>query len=144
MLRQIDFSKDTNPYTRKQSIRYMCKLLKSGVSKDEMMAFQDRILEMTYDTDSEVRLLAVKELCPCRVQNNIDILWKRVFELVHDENPLIRSQILHIMCDGSPHKYELEVKCAIDTLHKDPNKDVRKAANKVMASVKATGKWNIL
>jgi hypothetical protein len=144
MLRQIEFSKDENPHARKQSIRQMCKLLNDGISKDDMILFQDRIFEMTYDADSEVRLLAVSELCPCRVKNNIDTLWKRVFELVHDENPLIRSRVLHIICDGSPSEYETQVMESLDILHKDKDKEVRKVANRVMASIKATGKWNIL
>jgi hypothetical protein len=62
----------------------------------------DVILEYTYSKDNDVRLEAVKQLCPCKVQKDIDAFWERVFEMRNDEDVRIRQRVLHIICDGSP------------------------------------------
>jgi hypothetical protein len=66
----------------------------------------DVILGYTHSKDNDIRLEAVKQLCPCKVQKDIDVFWERVFELVPDEDARIRKRVLHIICDGSPERLE--------------------------------------
>jgi hypothetical protein len=69
----------------------------------------DVILGYTYSKDNDIRLEAVKQLCPCKVQKDIDVFWERVFELVPDEDARIRKRVLHIICDGSPERLENKI-----------------------------------
>lgn len=66
----------------------------------------DVILKYTHSEDSDIRLEATKQLCPCKVLKDIEVFWDRVFELVDDEDVRIRARILHIICDGSPPRLE--------------------------------------
>lgn len=140
----IEWSKDDNHMERCRAVRRMSKMNRDGLSSKDAELFQKRIFELSYDENDDVRLAAVSELCPCRVRDDIEAVWNRIFELVDDTNAGIRSRVLHILCDGSPEKYADRISDAIDKLHKDKDRDVRKIANRVMGSIKATGKWNIL
>jgi hypothetical protein len=104
----------------------------------------DVILEYTHSKDSDVRLEAVKQLCPCKVQKDIEIFWERVFELVGDEDARIRKRVLHIICDGSPERLEDRMYEALGEFNRDKDSDIRRTAHKVMATYERTGKWNIL
>jgi hypothetical protein len=64
----------------------------------------DVILEYTNSKDADIRLEAVKQLCPCKVQKDIEEFWNRVFELAFDEDARIRKRVMHIICDGSPER----------------------------------------
>lgn len=44
----------------------------------------DEILELTHSEDVDIRHEAVKQLCPCNVQKDIEVFWERVFEMVDD------------------------------------------------------------
>lgn len=48
------------------------------------------------------------------------------------------------MCDGSPDLYEDKVEAALEIFNRDPDKEIRRKAHKVLASYLRTGKWNIL
>jgi hypothetical protein len=39
----------------------------------------DVILDYTRSEDDDIRLEACKQLCPCKVQKDIDVFWERVF-----------------------------------------------------------------
>lgn len=104
----------------------------------------DVILEYTHSEDVDVRLEAVKQLCPCKVLKDIDVFWERVFELVPDEDVRIRKRVLHIICDGSPERLEDRVYEALGEFNRDKDSDIRRTAHKVMATYERTGKWNIL
>lgn len=104
----------------------------------------DEIIEFTKHKDNEVRLAAVKQLCPCKVRKDIDAFWDRVFEMVEDEDARIRYQILHTMCDGSPPHVESRVAEALEKFNQDSDKEIRRKAHKVLASYIRTGKWNVL
>ncbi len=52
--------------------------------------------------------------------------------------------MLHTLCDGSPAHLEDAVMDAVSSFNGDPDKTIRRRANKVMAVYRATGKWNIL
>lgn len=102
------------------------------------------VLEYTHHDDPAVRRKAVQQLCPCRVKKDFDEFWKRTMELAKDEDPVVRMQVLHNMCDGSPAHMEEQVAEALDLFNNDPDKEIRRKAHKVMASYMRTGKWNIL
>jgi hypothetical protein len=129
------------------------KELNKGVSepnKKELMSICrstediDVILEYTHSADPDVRLEAVKQLCPCKVQKDIDVFWERVFEMAPDEDARIRKRILHIICDGSPERLEDRIYEALYDFNRDKDSDIRRTAHKVMATYERTGKWNIL
>lgn len=69
----------------------------------------DVILEYSNSKDDDIRLEAVKQLCPCKVQRDIEVFWNRVFELASDEDVRIRKRVMHIICDGSPERLEDKV-----------------------------------
>jgi len=83
-------------------------------------------------------------MCPCRVQKDLDEFWERIFELAKDEDPKVRYQVLHNMCDGSPEHVEDKMMAALEIFNRDPDKEIRRKAHKVMASYLRTGKWNVL
>jgi vesicle coat complex subunit len=104
----------------------------------------DEIIELSKHKNPEVRLTAIKQLCPCRVQEDIDKFWNRLFEMVEDEDAKVRYQILHNICDGSPEHLESRVVEAIEKFNRDEDKEVKRRAHKVLASYLRTGKWNVL
>ena len=104
----------------------------------------DVILEHTHSEDADIRLEAVKQLCPCKVERDIDPFWKRVFEMVGDEDARIRQRVLHIICDGSPDRLEDQVMEAVYEFGRDADSDIRRQAHKVLASYQHRGKWNIM
>ena len=63
--------------------------------------------------------------------------------MVEDPDPRIRSRILHIICDGSPKRLELEVMEALEKFNRDPDSEIRRTAHKVMVKAQK-GTWNIL
>ena len=104
----------------------------------------NEIIQLSRHEDKEVRFAAVKQFCPCKVRKDIEEFWDRVFEMINDEDPRIRGQILHTICDGSPEHIEIRVSDALEKFNQDPDKDIRRKAHKVLASYIRTGKWNIL
>ena len=48
------------------------------------------------------------------------------------------------MFDGSPDHLEERLMEALEIFNRDPDKDIRRRAHKVMGSYLKTGKWNIL
>ncbi|CAM4758209.1 unnamed protein product [Rotaria magnacalcarata] len=63
------------------------------------------ILELTNHVDPIVRQRALKEICPCRVKDDIDVFWERVVEMTDDPADNVREQVLHTLCDGLPDQY---------------------------------------
>lgn len=104
----------------------------------------EEIIEISKSLDPEVRIKAAQQLCPCRVQDDLEIFWDRLFEMVDDEDEKVRYQILHNICDGSPAQYEWKVKEALDKFNHDSNKDIRRAVHKVIGVYMKTGEWNIM
>jgi len=64
--------------------------------------------------------------------------------MVDDPDPDVRYQVLHNLCDGSPASRETEVVAALEKMHDDPDKTVRRRVHQVLSHYRATGKWNIL
>ena len=104
----------------------------------------DEIIEISKYEDADIRLKAIEQLCPCKVQKDIDAFWQRLLEMVEDPDDTVRMQILHNLCDGSPPHLEAEIKEALEKFNSDPNKDIRRRAHKVLASYLRTGDWNVL
>merc|ERR1712050_2017 len=102
------------------------------------------ILSLTHFPDPEVRLKAAGQLCPCRVLEDLEEFWDRLFEMVEDPDAKVRMQVFHNICDGSPPKYESQVKDALEKLNHDPDSEIRRKVHKVMATYERHGKWNIL
>ena len=40
---------------------------------------EDAIIQLTKHSDARIRKRALKELCPCRVKDDVDAFWDRVF-----------------------------------------------------------------
>ena len=63
-------------------------------SISERDTFED-ILAATRSKNPTIRKKALKEFCPCHVKKNLDPIWDRIFEMVDDESPVVRDQVVH-------------------------------------------------
>ena len=104
----------------------------------------DTIIKISKHEDDNLRLKAVKQLCPCKVQDDIPEFYDRMFEMVSDSCPKIRMQILHNLCDGSPSHVEARLKGALEKFNQDPDPEIRRRAHKVLVSFNRDGYWNVL
>lgn len=104
----------------------------------------DVIIELTKHPDPKVRQRAVKEMCPCHVQKDLEAFWTRVLEMRHDEAANVRQQVLHDLCDGSPAHLEFDVAEALQDFNTDPDPEIRRKAHKALTSYRRKGKWNVL
>ena len=102
------------------------------------------IIELTKHEDPQVRQVALREMCPCRVKKDLSDFWTRVLEMLHDDAANVRYQVLHTLCDGSPSHLELDVADALEVFNRDPDKKIRRAAHRALTAYRKTGKWNIL
>jgi hypothetical protein len=102
------------------------------------------IIALSKHSNPTVRKSSLFQMCPCRVKGEIDRFWDRVFEMANDPDPIVRAQVLHTICDGSPKHLELKVIQAVQDFNVDSDKTIRRKAHKVLASYHRTGKWNIL
>ena len=83
-------------------------------------------------------------MCPCRVKDDVTEFWERLFELASDEDPKVRYQVMHNLCDGSPPQYETKIMECLEIFNRDSDNKIRQMASKVMASYLRTGKWNVM
>lgn len=104
----------------------------------------EKIIEESKNSNSRIRLKALKQMCPCKVKDDIDRLWNRIFEMADDDDPSIRLQVLHTICDGSPFHLETRVTDTLEKFNHDCDQKIRRKAHKVIGSYLRTGKWNIL
>eukprot|EP01121_Diplochlamys_sp_Union-15-3_P012668 TRINITY_DN3829_c0_g1_i3.p1 TRINITY_DN3829_c0_g1~~TRINITY_DN3829_c0_g1_i3.p1 ORF type:complete len:230 (+),score=48.99 TRINITY_DN3829_c0_g1_i3:87-776(+) len=104
----------------------------------------EEFIKLTFDPNPFVRKKALRELCPCHVKKDIDRFWERTIEMVTDPDERVRYQVLHNLCDGSPLEREAQIIEAIEKLHYDDDKKVRRVVNQVLSHYHRTGKWNIL
>ena len=108
------------------------------------MSSLEQIITESRDTNPKLRLKALKQMCPCKVLDDFDKLWTRIFEMVDDTDSDIRYQVLHTICDGSPSHLETKVAESLEKFNHDPDQKIRRRAHKVLASYLRTGKWNVL
>ena len=102
------------------------------------------ILALTNHVDPVVRQRALKEICPCRVKDDIDLFWERVLQMIDDPADNVREQVLHTLCDGSPDHMEMKVLDALEVFNRDSNQYIRRRAHKVLSAYRRSGKWNVL
>jgi vesicle coat complex subunit len=51
------------------------------------------IIELSKHENPHVRKASLREMCPCRVREDIDLFWKRVIKMITDEDPVVRAQV---------------------------------------------------
>lgn len=101
------------------------------------------LLQFTRDPDPLVRRLALKHLCPCRLQRQRDAVWARVFELTGDIDAGVRIDAIHAMTDGSPREFSDRVYAQLDDLRNDPDPKVRKYVRRTVTHIRRTGRVNV-
>jgi ferredoxin-thioredoxin reductase catalytic subunit len=69
----------------------------------------ETIIALTKHEDPIVRQRALREMCPCRVKDDLAEFWTRVIEMKDDPADNVRQQVLHTLCDGSPNHMEYKV-----------------------------------
>lgn len=104
----------------------------------------EEYLAATHDSNPQMRKRALKSMCPCKVLKEIDMIWERVFEMVKDPDPVVRYQVLHTLCDGSPREREEQVIAALESLWNDEDDKIRRAVRRALNEYRRTGNWNIL
>ena len=103
-----------------------------------------RLLELSRDADSKLRLKAIQALCPCEVKLHDSQVWDRFLEMADDSDPYVRRWILHVLCDGSPRIYQQRILGVLEKFQHDSDERVRKSARKVLASHRHSCTLNIL
>ena len=56
------------------------------------------IIALSKHPNPHVRKASLREMCPCRVKEDIDLFWKRVIEMIEDEDPIVRAQVFVFLC----------------------------------------------
>lgn len=103
----------------------------------------DELLLLSHDHDPKARRVALKNLCPCRVQRRRDEVWERIFELAHDDDAGVRYDAIHAMVDGSPRALAPRVYEALEVARNDPDRKVRRFARIVGARQRRSGRVNV-
>ena len=67
------------------------------------------IISLTHHVDPIVRQRALKEICPCRVKDDIDLFWARVIEMIGDPADSVREQV-SVKCLSSA-EYSSDLVC---------------------------------
>lgn len=101
------------------------------------------LLAHTRDDDPRVRRLALKHLCPCRLQRDREPVWERIFELAVDPDPGVRMDAIHAMTDGSPRDYAADVVTVLESMRNDPDVKVRRYVGRTLSSMRRTGRVNV-
>ena len=60
----------------------------------------EELMEAAQDADPKVCKAALLKLCPCQVRSNHKEIWDLLFAMSKDEDPGVRSVVLHNLCDG--------------------------------------------
>lgn len=53
----------------------------------------ETIISLTKHKSARVRQRALKEMCPCRVKDDLTEFWERVMEMIDDEAANVRYQV---------------------------------------------------
>jgi len=101
-------------------------------------------IEATKSEDPIERKQALRQLCPCKVKADVKEFWDRIIEMAKDPDATVRYQALHNLCDGAPLAREEDVIPALEILHNDSDKYIRRRAHQVLSHYRKTGKWNVM
>ena len=97
-------------------------------------------LAQTHDANPKLRRAALLTLCPCHVRSDVTQIWDRMFEMQVDEDPGVRSIVLHNLTDGSPRSREAEVVEALERLANDADPKLRRRARRALSEYRQTGR----
>ena len=84
-------------------------------TSEQVQAF----LDLSYDEDSKVRQVAIRNLCPCHIQGDVPEVWDRLLELADDPDDGVRHDVLHNLVDGSPRRMRAQVVEVLEVMAKD-------------------------
>lgn len=102
------------------------------------------IIELSRSSNPTERKAALKSMCPCKVKREIDPFWVRIVEMCSDEDPSVRYQVLHSLCDGSPASIEDLVVETVRSFWNDPDDKIKRAARRAYNSWSRGDGINIL
>ena len=102
----------------------------------------DVLIQETHSQNLKVRKAALLNLCPCHVRYNNAVVWDRILEMQADEDPGVRSIVLHNLCDGSPRDREPEVIAAVERMANDSDLKLRRRARNALATYRRSGNIN--
>lgn len=103
----------------------------------------EELLVETKSSNPKHRRAALLQLCPCRVRNNVPEIWDRIIAMSADDDPGVRSIVLHNVCDGSPRNRESEIVTLVESLANDPVHKIRRRARRALATYRRTGIINV-
>jgi len=92
------------------------------------------MLELSKSENARDRLRALREFCPCKVRKDFEEVWERVFEMTDDPDEAVRYQVLHTLCDGSPHELEEKIIPVLEVMYNDSCEKIRRQARRVLNS----------
>ena len=104
----------------------------------------DECIARSHDANPAVRRLVVREMCPCKTLRTVDKIWTRLFEMCGDPDAVVRYNVVHTLCDGSPKEKETEIVESLETLWNDPDEAVRRRVRRALNSYRRCGNWNVL
>ncbi|GAM25376.1 hypothetical protein SAMD00019534_085510, partial [Acytostelium subglobosum LB1] len=113
-------------------------------SLDDPNLTMDGYLQLTRSKNPITRRMVLRTMCPCKVKADVDLLWARIMEMAHDEDPKVRYQVMHNLCDGSPLWREESVIQTLEGMHNDQDPKIRRRIHNILTHYKHTGKWNIM
>ena len=102
------------------------------------------LLDLSHSEDADDRAVAVRDLCPCHIKRHVPAVWDRMIVLAEDPDVHVRSQVFHVLGDGSPHEYHERIVAAYEKMTQDADDKLRRRARKLMAQYRSTGRINVL
>jgi hypothetical protein len=119
-------------------------LMKTMACERIAVNMTEDIIRETFSPDARVRRRAVRDLCPCHVQRDVEEIWQRLLSMTQDPDDDVRYAVMHTLCDGSPASREAQVVSALESMYNDPYEKLRRKVRHAVMSYRRTGKWNVL